>query len=162
MDGERVSRCRTLSQTFESDASIEDFWAIYTDATVWHEWTPEIRWATIQGKFEPGATGKCKFKGLPATPYAVGRVDAPRRFVTVMDFRFARIEFDHVLVPTEGGVRVTEEMTFCGLFGTLFWLLQRRRVKRSWPEAMATLTRMAVNRSQQPRSRPAPSPSAAG
>lgn len=162
MDGDRVSGLRTITQTYGSEAPIDDFWAVYTDATLWHEWTDEIRWATIQGPFEPGATGKCRFKGLPTTRFAVGRVDAPRRFVTTMDFRFARVEFDHVLIPNDRGVQVTEEMTFCGLAGPLFAWLQRRRVKRTWPKAMAKLTAMALSRSGETRSRPAPSPSAAG
>ncbi len=141
-----MSGIRELEQTFESEAQIDDFWAIYTDATLWHEWTPEIRWATIRGRFEPGAGGLCKFRGLPPTRYAVGRVDEPRRFVTTMDFRFARVEFDHHLVPTERGVRVTEKMTFCGFAGALFAWLQRRRIKRTWPRAMAKLTEMALER----------------
>jgi hypothetical protein len=149
---------RTLTQTFDSDAPVGDFWAIYTDAALWAEWTPEIRWATIKGRFEPGATGRCKFKGLPATPFAVGRVDEPRRFVTTMDFRLARLEFDHVLEPHDGGVRVTEEITFCGFAGPLFAWLQERRVRRTWPEAMRRLTAMAISRSSEPRGQPAPSP----
>ena len=157
-----MSGKRTLSQTFQSEAPIEDFWAIYTDATLWDEWTPEIKWATIQGRFEPGATGLCKFKGLPKTRYAVGRVDEPRRFVTTMDFRFARVEFDHLLVPTDRGVSVTEEMTFCGPLGVLFAWLQRRRIKRTWPQAMRKLEAMALSRSATPRGRPVPSPSAVG
>lgn len=152
-----MSGKRTLTQSFDSEARIEDFWAIYTDATVWHEWTPEIKWATIQGRFEPGATGLCKFKGLPKTRFAVGRVDEPCRFVTTMDFRFALVEFDHVLVPRGDEVRVTEKMTFCGPLGVVFAWLQRRRIKRTWPQAMRALEAMALSRRAEPRDQPVPS-----
>ena len=158
MDGLGVSGKRTLTHTFDSEAPAGDFWAVYTDVSAWDDWTPEIKWATIQGRFEPGATGLCKFKGLPKTRFAVGRVVEPRRFVTTMDFRFARLEFDHILEPHDRGVRVTEEITFCGPLGVVFAWLQRRRVKRTWPEAMRTLESIALSRRTEPRGQPVPSP----
>lgn len=58
-------------ETLETDAKLEDVWAVYTDVEGWLRWMPHIRSLVWSGPFESGSAG--------AATVAVG-VDAEVKF----------------------------------------------------------------------------------
>jgi polyketide cyclase/dehydrase/lipid transport protein len=131
---------------------VEAVWDVYTDVGTWPVWSHDIERADLDGQpFAAGMGGTVKFRGLPSARFWVTGVDAPRRYVTWVDFRlarlrFARVIFDHRLERLDEGTQIQEELRFGGLLGWLLALVERRRVKRNWKVAIARLDVEAARR----------------
>ena len=53
--------------TFQTKTPIGPVWDEYTDASCWHVWTKDIKWATLDGPLRDGAEGRVKYTGVPAS-----------------------------------------------------------------------------------------------
>ena len=134
--------------TFHSSAPIELVWDVYTDVDLWPRWSDDIAWASIDGPYGAGARGRMKFRGLPGSSWRVVSTQHPSAFVSEVDFRVARLRFDHELRPHPGGGTIVwERVTFGGPLGLLVGLRERGRWRRRWPQAMGAMSEIAYARS---------------
>jgi len=135
--------------TFQTDTPMEAVWEEYTDASCWHIWTKDIKWATLEGPLRDGAEGRVKYTGVPASPYRLSGVDRPHSFVIRLRILggMVKVSFDHALIARHPeGTTIHERIGFGGPLGWLFGLLQRRRIERNWPKAMAQMAERAAER----------------
>ena len=146
---------------FHSGAPIAHVWDVYTAVDLWPRWSDDIAWADIDGPYRPGARGRMKFRGLPKASWMVISTDHPRAFVSEVDFRFARLTFEHELAPHAGGTRIVERVDFGGPLGLLVGLRERGRWRRRWPAAMGAMSEIAYERAYEDPGC-APAPDAAG
>jgi len=133
----------TTEETFDSDAPVEALWPLYTSAEAWPRWADDIEWAHAEGHFEAGLEGRVKYSGLPAASYTVTGADRPRTFSIRLKLLLTHITFDHRLTPRDGGTRIDERIDFGGLLAPLLGLIERSRIRRDWPKAMAKMTALA-------------------
>lgn len=131
---------------FHSSAAREAVWDVYTDVDLWPRWSDDIAWATLDGPYAAGARGRMKFRGLPASSWRVVAAEHPVSFVSEVDFKVARLVFDHELRSHPEGTVVWERVRFRGPLGPLVALLQRRRWLRRWPAAMGAMSELAYER----------------
>jgi hypothetical protein len=133
----------TTDETYDSDAPIEALWPLYTSAVAWPRWADDIEWATAEGRFEAGLEGTVKYRGLPRAPFSVLGADAPRLFRIRLRLPLTTVTFDHRLTPIRTGTRIQERIDFGGLLAPILGLVERSRIRRDWPAAMAKMTALA-------------------
>jgi hypothetical protein len=139
---------RVVDNRLDSDAPIEQVWALYTDVSVWPQWSHDIQSATIDGPFRPGAHGTVDFKGMPNAKYWVRSAVEPTYWASEVNFKIAKVAFIHRLTPTENGTRIEEQMRFFGALGWLMALIKRGQIRRDWPDAARKLAAMASERAR--------------
>ncbi|TMK95594.1 MAG: hypothetical protein E6G34_14320 [Actinobacteria bacterium] len=132
--------------TYDARAPIEAVWSQYADVARWPRWAEDIVWASLDGPFQAGSSGRVRYRRTPSLRFTVVVVEAPRGYITEVPLLLARLTFDHRLTATEGGTRIAERISFSGPPAGLLGRIQGPRIKRSWPMAMARLDALAQDR----------------
>jgi hypothetical protein len=60
-----------ITVTRRTSARPEAIWELWADVPGRRRWDDSFEYATVEGPFEPGATGVAKLKGQPERRYAV-------------------------------------------------------------------------------------------
>lgn len=127
-------------------ADPEAVWARYRDVASWSEWDEGIAWASLDGPFAVGATGRLKPKGGPATRFTVTEADPAVRFTDETRLPFTRLRFEHRLAPAPdgGGTTVTHTVTIDGPLSPLFGRVVGRSIAKGLPSAVRRLAALAA------------------
>jgi len=161
VEGERLMWA--AQDTYSLSSSPADVWDVYTDVSVWSQWSPDIAWAEIDGPYAADAKGRMKFGGLPTTPWTVLAAEGPAAalaagrgaepagkpltFTSEVRVPFLlRMRFTHRLVGRGDSTDVTEGVSFHGVLAPLLGPILRRRWQRGWPTAMGDMGVMAYER----------------
>src|SRR6266576_2984892 len=104
----------------ESAASKEAVWQRYADVAKWPEWSPGIEWARLDGPFHVGSKGMSKARGAPAWPFRLGLVEPNVLFATTTRLPGAMLVFEHLIEPSDRGIRITHRATLSGPLSRLY------------------------------------------
>ena len=131
---------------FATPADADRVWAVYTSVDAWPRWSEDIERATLDEPFAPGAEGRVKFAKVPEGSFSVTTLDREAGTFTVVARLFAgllTVTFFHEVTAIPAGAQITERADFGGLLAPVLGLIERRRIRKRWPEAMRTMTALA-------------------
>jgi hypothetical protein len=123
--------------------SKQQVWAVWTDVEKWHEWDAGVTWAKLDTVFETGATCILKPKDGPKVRAVITRCDPLAGFTDESRLPLCRLVFDHQVVETPGGVRITHRATMAGPTTFLFRRLIGKHLERDMPTAMTRMVERA-------------------
>lgn len=119
-------------------------WRQYVDVERWSEWDDEVEWCKLEGPFVAGTRGKLKPKGGPTASFQLLEVEPNRRFHDRTSLPLTKLDFEHLLEPVDGGVRVTHTVTFSGPLAFLFSrIIGRKKLEAGLPRAVGKLAARA-------------------
>ena len=129
----------------ESAASGADAWQRYVDVEHWNAWSRGgVEWSRLDGPFEAGTTGTSKPPGFPASRFRLTAVEPERMFASESKLPGARLAFEHVIEPADGGVRIAHRADLEGPLAKLWGALIRRTIEKSLPDGVDRLASMAA------------------
>src|SRR3954452_3339053 len=108
------------------------------------------RVAKLDGAFEVGSTITTKVKGNRRLTSTITRVDEPHCWVGVAKAPGLTMTIDHVIDPVEGGVLLTERLTFTGPLAAPVSRLMGRRIEATF--RLTTAHAAEVAQTQHPES----------
>jgi len=96
-------------RTIDIAATPDAVWSVLCDVEKWPQWTPSILEVERleQGTFAIGSTARVKPKGFPEAALTVTELTPGRSFTWEGKSAGLRTIMKHVIVPVEGGARVT-------------------------------------------------------
>ncbi|HEY8728307.1 MAG TPA: SRPBCC family protein [Acidothermaceae bacterium] len=100
--------------TARTTATPESLFIRWADMATWPEWNADTEWVRLDGPFATGSRGVLKPKGGPKVKFVIKELAPGRRFVDVSLLLGARLTFDHVVTPREGGCDVQVTVTING------------------------------------------------
>ncbi len=128
----------TLESTI--DQPLIDVWTTWTDMTAYPEWDPREETMRLDGPFAVGTTGFSKQTGPRAGgEIAIVRVEPLRRFTVRTPLPGGALVLDHLLEPSEAGVRVIKRYDVTGPLQVLFRLHFSRGIRAEMPATFAAL-----------------------
>lgn len=113
--------------------------ALYADVAGWPSWDPDVKFASVQGRFESGVMGEVKPHSGPKSAL---------RFVQVIPNKSVRMEcklplgmmhFDYELKTQGESTIATHRTTFSGLLAPIWSRLIGSSMKKTLPAALAGL-----------------------
>ena len=135
---------KSIEFRMETGASPEKLWKYWSDVGSWPLWDEGIEWASLEGAFEKGTTGRLKPKGGPPVPFVLLWVDPTRGFSDESRLPLGRLRFEHRWFPMENGhVEFTHRVSFHGPLGFLYAVLMGPSFRKDLPESMRSLARMS-------------------
>ena len=140
---------QAFAESVEVRASPGRVFALWSDATGWPDWDPDLRSASLDGPFAPGSRGALKPRGAPRTRIELVEVVPEESFAAVASLPLCRMVFDHRIEPPGAGgggpirCRVTHSVRFEGPLAGLFRRLLGPAIRRGLPGTMAGLKRAA-------------------
>ncbi len=133
------------TQTMQFEASttiaapIATVFALYADVAGWPSWDPDLKVASLQGRFASGAVGEVVPHGGPKSTL---------RFVEVIQGKSVRMEcklplgmmhFDYELQTQGANTVATHRTTFSGLLAPIWSRLIGSGMRKTLPAALAGL-----------------------
>ncbi len=141
---------RSFRHTMVTTAPPEAIWRLWTDPASWHEWDTELKSATLDGPWEPGARGRLVPLAGPSARFDVTAV-APRATAYTTNLPMAVLRLRRSWTPlAEGQIAVTHEVEFGGLMGGVFASRLGPGFRRALPPVMARLDSLARAQSTAP------------
>ena len=140
--------------TAETTATPAEVWERYVQVGRWKDWDHGIEASELQGPFAVGTLGRLKPVGAPSSSFVLTRVEPQRAFAdrTALPHRrlpLATLAFEHELVATPGGTRITHRVQIAGPLARLFVPLIGRKIASELPKAVRTLASIAAAGSQE-------------
>lgn len=132
------------SHSTESPASASQVWAKYQDVADWPAWDDQIEWAQLDGPFTAGAVGQLKPQGLKPSPLQFTHVSENTRFTTLTRLPGTDLVFDHTLIPTLNGVRITHTVRASGILAPVLYFTLRKSLVQHLPGALEALSEQAM------------------
>ncbi len=117
---------RSFEGSCQSEATPDQAWAFWTDPERWLGGPIEV--ARLDGPFEVGARITTKVTGNRLLTSTVTKIEKPWLWTGVAKGPGLRMTIDHVIDPTDGGVLLTERLTFAGPLAPLAARLMGGRV----------------------------------
>ena len=131
----------------ESEAEPQDVWRRYMDVEHWREWSQQgVEWSRVDGPFQAGTTGKMKSPGLRPVTFKLLAAEPDAFFASEVKVPGARLRFEHAVVPSRRGTRITHRITVEGPLAFVYTLLMRRSIERGLPDGVERLAGMAAAR----------------
>ena len=117
-----------FSITVEIQAPPERVWTVMRDVERWHEWTPSVksikRFGT--GKLGVGSRLLIRQPKLPPAVWKIIELEEGRGFTSVSGIPWLlEVTAHHVIEKHNGGSKVTLEIQYAGLLGSLFSRMTR-------------------------------------
>ena len=137
---------RSVEGSSRSAASVEDVWAVWRDPSGWLG--GPVDGAELHGAFEVGSNYTTKLKGYPPATATITRIEAPRRWTSVIERRGLAITVEHIIDPVDDGALLTERWIMSGWLGSLVALLLGWRLQATPAAATAHLARLAETRAR--------------
>jgi hypothetical protein len=130
----------------KSAATKESVWPRYVDVANWCDWSVEgVEWSRLDGPFEVGSTGKSKPPGrLPAGSFRLDAVVPDEMYRSETKLPGARLLFEHIIEPDEGGVTITHRATLDGPLARLWLPALRKSIEGGLPPGVERLAAMAA------------------
>jgi Polyketide cyclase / dehydrase and lipid transport len=130
----------------ETAATADAIWRWYEDVDRWSQWSRHgVEWATIDGPFEAGATGKSKAPGSPVLSYRLVAVTPNASFVSEAKLPGARLRFEHVIEPGDSRSRITHRVSLDGPLEFVYRRSVRRSIERGLPDGVERLAILAAS-----------------
>jgi hypothetical protein len=130
----------------ETTATPRAIWRWYEDVERWSRWSPQgVEWATLDGPFAAGSTGRTKPPGSPALRYRLVAVVPNASFVSEAKLPGARMRFEHVIETAGRGSRITHRVS---LYGPLEWVYRRvvrTSIERGLSDGVERLAALAAS-----------------
>ena len=110
---------RQFGITTEIAASPARVWAVMSDVSRWHEWTPSVRAISRldEGPFEVGSRAIIRQPRFPPALWTVTAIDHDRSFEWRSVGPGIRVVARHSVEPTGPGSRATLSLEYQGLLG---------------------------------------------
>jgi len=129
----------------DSTAGPNAVWRRYLDVEHWSDWSRNgVEWSHLDGPFEVGTKGKSKPPGSRALTFRLVAVEPDKLFASEVKVPGARLRFEHVIEPTEGGSRITHRVALEGPLAFLYTPLVRKGVEKGLPDGVDRLAVMAA------------------
>lgn len=135
-----------IDSTTTIAASAETIFALYADVAQWPTWDPDAKAASINGPFVSGATGTITPNGAPKSNITFSEVTRNRSFTADCKLPLCKMSFEHELKETADGTITTHRVIFTGLLAFFFGRVIGSGMKKSLPEALASLKKHAEQR----------------
>jgi Polyketide cyclase / dehydrase and lipid transport len=137
----------TFEHTVEAALTPAQVWAVWTDVTGWPSWDHAIEWSRLEDVFQTGGMILLKPKGGPKVCARLTRVDPLEGFSDDSSLPLCKLSFDHRLVETGTGVRLTHRVEISGPLTFLFRRVIGSKLAQEMPSAMGQLVELAQQRS---------------
>lgn len=133
-----------FTESLETNASLEDVWAVYTDVRGWLRWMPHLRDIRFTGPFAAGSAGAAIVDvGLETeVKFALENVEPMKRFEVVWTVGpLLHTRMTHSLERTTTGTRITHAYHTGGVMAPFNFLQASAAHERARPamEAIAAL-----------------------
>ena len=135
--------CQATHETTVPGLSREAVWNAWADVNGWHEWDTDIEFATLDGRFEAGATFILKPKGGPNVRIQLLRAAPFVGYTDLATFPLARMYGIHDMTDMPQGLKLTITIRVEGPLGWLWRKLVAQKVADEAPAQMASLSAYA-------------------
>lgn len=134
----------------DSKAPPDAVWERYTDVENWKAWSPKgVERSSLDGQFEVGTRGVSKAPHLPQGKFELIAVEPERGFTSKAGLPGARLVFEHVLEPRDGGTRITHRASLDGPLSFVWRPAVGRIVERGLPTGVERLAELAVEEQEE-------------
>jgi uncharacterized protein YndB with AHSA1/START domain len=134
----------TQERSLETTASPEAVWKLWSDASTWQEWNPDVQSMTLDGPFATGTTGVMKTK-QGTRQVVLSNVVPGRSFrleTTVIPL--TRFAFDCVVASgVAGRTRISQAVTVGGPLGPVVGGMMGKQIADTFPALLQGLARKA-------------------
>ena len=131
-------------ESVTTNASKESIWELWKNVKEWSEWDEEVEWATLDGEFKHGQTGKLKPKGAPVSQFQITNCIPLQKFSDRAKLPLAILEFDHEITEEESErIVVKHRISITGPFARIFKVLLGKKLKVGLIKALPNLVRLA-------------------
>jgi hypothetical protein len=128
---------------FESSITIKapaaHVFSIYADVVAWPQWDPDVKAASLNGKFASGVDGVVVPHGGPKSKILFTRVTPNQGFVAECKLPLCVMRFENQLSAVADGTTATHRVTFEGLLAPVFGRLIGSGMKKTLPKALESL-----------------------
>jgi hypothetical protein len=138
-----------IESSLRIGAPATSVYALYADVANWTDWDPDVKSASINGAFASGSTGVIVPNGGPKSNVVFTNVVPNRSFHVECKLPLCRMRFEHELRAQGDATDVTHRVVFEGLLAPLFGLLIGSGMRKSQPQAMQSLKKVAESRTAQ-------------
>ncbi len=129
--------------TLETTALPENIWTLWADVSGYKEWDDGIEWAKLNGEFKVGASGELKPTRGRSAVFTITELVVGRSFSYFTPLPFARLRFQHWMVPTNMGTRLTHSIEVEGPFAWIWAGMLRPIFRPNIAAATRKLARLA-------------------
>jgi hypothetical protein len=124
-------------------ASAETIFRIYQDIDNWHQWDPDTKSSTLNNGLTLGAKGSLTPTKGNTVPMEVTSLKENQHFTVTSKTILFRMDFDHELLPVEGGTKVIHRVKFAGLLKPLLTRMLAPQINKGLPVTLERLKRQA-------------------
>jgi hypothetical protein len=133
-----------------SSASPSQIWPLYSQVAQWKVWDHAIEDSTLEGEFVTGSVGTLTPTGGQRLPFTLTEVQLERVFVTDTPLPGAKVIFNHVLEPVQGGTRITHQIEIVGPEAARFAAIFGDNMLEHMPAAVRGIVQLSQKYSSQP------------
>lgn len=132
-----------ISSETTSPHSPEHVYALISDAARWPDWSPDTEFVRRDGPLAAGTRGVMKLKGGPRLRYTIDTVRPDREYTDVTHLPGARVTFQHLVAPAEGGgSRLTAAVSVGGPLSFVWGRILGSGFRASVPSDLDRLARL--------------------
>lgn len=131
----------SVRRTLASPATV---WRIWSDASRWADWNPDVESMTLDSTFTTGAEASMRTRAGRSHRMKITDVSPPRQFV--METRAApgmRMRFRCTVEPDDGGTRIAQGVEMSGPVGALAARRAAPKIAKSFEPILAALAARA-------------------
>lgn len=128
--------------TLTTNAPSKKVWSIWADVSNWQTWDTGLEYATLEGKFGEGATGKIRSGGTTSS-FRVTAFSPGRSYTITTALPLAKLHVNRTLCEREGETSITHEVWFSGLLAGLFAGVFGRKFRSLLPNVVANVKNLA-------------------
>lgn len=133
----------SVERQIEIRATCETIFAVYKDVENWCRWDPDTKRSMLIGGLTLGAKGFLTPTKGHTIALEVTAIEENRHFTVSCKTLLFRLDFDHALVPIDGGVTVTHRVRFGGLLKPILLRTLAPRVSHGLPTTLERLKAFA-------------------
>jgi hypothetical protein len=122
-------------------ASPETIFRIYQNVEHWHQWDPDTKSSTLNYGLTLGAKGSLTPTKGSTVPMEVTSLKENQHFTVTSKTILFRMDFDHELLPVEGGTQVIHRVKFAGFLKPLLTRMLAPQINKGLP---VTLERLKI------------------
>jgi Polyketide cyclase / dehydrase and lipid transport len=134
----------THQETVATSAAPDAVWRLWSDVSGWSDWDEDIEWSRLDGRFETGARGKMKPRGVPPSNFRLASVVQGRSYTVESRLPLGKLEFHHELgTGADGGTTFSHRATFSGPLSPFYGRVFGRKMQKNFRGIMQCLARKA-------------------
>ena len=133
-----------IEVTRKTTATREQIWALWADVPNRTRWDANLEYATLNGPFQTGSTGKVKLEGQPARKFLITYCEPLEGYTDRFFLPFyGKMDWHHTIEETEGGRQVTFKIDVSGLSAYLLAPIMRNILQDELPPTVDKLVSLA-------------------